>query len=378
MFRPLSVTCLSAVLLASSYAFALPPQEVIDAINNRQQLIQQKVTAANSVDTSPGKVVDVPASRPRVVSPVSQAPALQSRPVAAITNTAQSKPQMLAEAVNTVVSRPAPVSRTGSAPNLQDEPVKPFKPTRIVLDNKNWGGASTQDVQAVLDSTVEAITPYMSFHSLGNILIRHGQGVPVSQYEKGPHGEYIIELSASGNHWAQYVYQFSHEMCHLISNYDLAPNNASRQQWMDESLCDAFSLFTLQQMEAQWKTKPPYPNWKEYAPNFAQYAEDELNQPHRKLPTGVKVSEWVAKHQQELSADPYAEGRHLNEVVGKQLLQVFSAKPENWAALNFLNLGDDSQDKSLDKFLNDWEDNTPSDMKGTVDTIQDLLESGKQ
>lgn len=378
MLRPLSIACLLATTLASNQVFALPPQEVIDAINSQHQT-QAAVAPVNKAPVPPPAVVANTMPSPQnLLAGVNRTP--QSPPAVA---NKMPPPQNLLVAANktpqtppTTANNPQPVT-TASANDaliLEEDAPPPFAdPTRIVLDNKNWGGAKPADVQAVLDSTVETIMPYMDFHPFGNILIRQSKTVPVSQYEKGPHGEYIIQISASGNHWAQYVFQFSHEMCHLISNYDLAPSNTSHQQWVDESLCDAFSLFTLQQMEAQWKTKPPYPNWKDYAPNFSQYAEDELNKPHRKLPDGMKLGSWIASHQQQLSNDPIAEQRHLNEVVGKQLLSVFAAKPQSWASLNFLNLGDDRNDKSLGKFLNDWKDNVSPDMQDTIGKVQNLL-----
>jgi hypothetical protein len=332
---------------------------------SRQQRIQETVAAANSV-TSPA---------PPVAAQTAPAPS----PVASGNPVPPAQNLLLADNTAPPATPPeAPPANSALIPEPEEEASKPANPTRIVLDNKNWDGAKPEDVQAVLDSTVSAINPYMSIHPLGNILIRRGKSPnPDSLYEKGPHGEYIIELSAGGNHWAQYVYQFSHEMCHLISNYDLAPNNVSRQQWVDESLCDAFGLFTLQQMKAQWETKPPYPNWKDYAPNFGQYADDELKQPYRKLPNGMKFRDWLASHQQQLTADPYAEQRHLSDVVSSQLLPIFAAKPESWTALNFLNLGDDSRDKSLLMFLTDWQMNTPPDMQEPLGQVQQLLMPGR-
>lgn len=352
MLRPISIACLSAMLLASSQVLALPPQEIIDAIN-RQQHSPESLAATNNAPASQKAVTAVKNAPPvqKAAMPVTPPPPSPQRAVATATSTL-------------------------AAPE-EDQP-KLADPTKILLDTKNWGDAKPEDVQAVLDSTVNTIMPYMEYHPLGNILVRRSNKPnPDSLYEKGPRGEYIIELSADGNHWSQYVYQFSHEMCHLISNYDLAANNASQQQWLDEAMCDAFSLFTLQQMEAQWKTKPPYPNWQDYAPNFRQYAEDELNQPHRTLPAGMTLSTWVSQHQQQLSNDPYAEERRLSEVAGKQLLPIFAANPQSWAALNFLNLGDDSQDKSLLMFLTDWQMNAPPDIQETIGQVQQLLLPGR-
>lgn len=252
-------------------------------------------------------------------------------------------------------------------------------PAQIKLESTSeWGGAAPQDVQAVLDSVVNAIAPYTSQHSLGTVIVRHSTDVPRSLYEKGEHGEYIVQISASGNFWAQYAYQFSHEMCHLMSNYELAPNNASHQQWFEEAICEAFSLFTLDQMAKQWAENPPYPHWQAYAPHFSEYRQTNFDEPHRKLPTGMTLATWYQQNSPVLTADPYAQERDLDEVVANQLLLVFAAKPENWVALNYLNLGDDGADKSLQSHLRDWQRNAPPDLQAPITQVRQLLLSSPE
>jgi hypothetical protein len=246
-------------------------------------------------------------------------------------------------------------------------------PAQIKVEAAEWGDASPEDVQAVLNSVIETISPYIATRHFGTVIVRHSTDVPRSLNEKGANGEYIVQLAVSGRQWAQFAYQFSHEMCHLMSNYDLAPNNASHQQWFEESLCEAFSLFTLEKLGQQWETNPPYPNWQEYAPHFSEYERDNLQQAHRKLPDGVKLSDWYQQNSTLLSADPYAQDRHLNELLSNRLLAIFVIDPDKWAAINYLNLGDDSTATSLDKHLQDWQDNAPPDLRTPVESIRQLL-----
>lgn len=249
-------------------------------------------------------------------------------------------------------------------------------PAKIQLESKDWGDANPDDIKTVLDSVVEAISPYMEGRQFGNILVRNGTTGPISIYDRGPNGEYIIMLNVHGRYWAQLTYQFSHEMCHLMSNYDLAPRNISHQQWFEESLCEAFSLFTLEKMTEHWHDNPPYPQWKEYARKFLEYEQDNLKQEHRRLPKGMKLPTWYLEYQKALSADPYAQGRSLNELVANQLLPIFDANPETWGSINYLNLGDDTDDKSLDKYLTDWQKSVPPKWLRTVKEVkQKLLET---
>lgn len=246
-------------------------------------------------------------------------------------------------------------------------------PANVKVESEQWGDANPDDVQLVLQSAVETLSPYMSTRRFGDITIRNDAKGPISLYEKGVHGEYVVLLHVNGRYWAQLVYQFSHEMCHLMSNYDLAPNNVSRQQWFEEALCEAFSLFALERMADQWAENPPYPQWKDYAAEFIDYEQQNIKQSHRKLPKGMKLPQWYQSYREALSDNPYAQGRDLNELVANHLLGIFRENPESWEAINYLNLGDDRQDKSLEKYLHDWEHNAPADLRQPIRQIREVL-----
>lgn len=251
-------------------------------------------------------------------------------------------------------------------------------PAQVQVETPQWGDASSADVEAVLRSVIEVITPYMANRQFGRVVVKNDGTGPISLYERGENGEYIIMLDVQGRYWSQLAYQFSHEMCHLMTNYDLSPNNTSRQQWFEEALCEAFSLFTLDKMAEQWREAAPYPNWQDYAPKFAEYKHNNLREKHRKLPPGMKLPQWYQQYRSILSNDPYAKDRNLNELVANQLLPLFDSDPQNWIAINYLNLGDDSSDKSLNKYLSDWQENTPADLAQVVVEIrQILLKKGK-
>lgn len=249
----------------------------------------------------------------------------------------------------------------------------PFTAPAYVQVESEWGEAKPDDVKAVLNSVIDVISPYTAGRTFGNVIVKNDSSGPVSLYEKGDNDEYIIMLNVNGRYWAQLAYQFSHEMCHVLSNYDLAPHNITRQQWFEEALCEAFSLFALEKMAQYWETNPPYPHWQEYAPKFREYQQGLIQQTHRQLPQSMKLPKWYQAYAKTLSADPYAQGRDLNELVANQLLPIFVQKPEAWITLNYLNLGDDSGDKTLESYLSDWENNVPPAWQPTVQTIHNML-----
>lgn len=243
-------------------------------------------------------------------------------------------------------------------------------PFQIQVDSA-WQNAEVKDVQAVLDSTVMAIAPYIGSRRLEPVLVKNDEKGPISLYERAAKGEYVVLLDVNGRYWSQLAYQFSHETCHLLSNYDLAPNNISKQQWFEESLCEAFSLFSLGKLADQWAVNPPYDNWKDYAPELRKYVADMLKDKQRNL--APNLANWYRQHQASLEADPYAKDRSLNEKMATHLLKVFAEQPETWAAINYINLGDDSKDKSLTKYLKDWYDNTPENLRAPIKEIQQQL-----
>lgn len=246
-----------------------------------------------------------------------------------------------------------------------------FAPSFNVSTESEWGGANTRDVQAVLSSVGAVISPYIGGRTLDNIIVKNDPKGPISLYKRGENGEYIVLLDVKGRYWSQMAYQYSHEVCHLLSNYDLAPNNVTRQQWFEESLCEAFSLFTLKQMAIHWQENPPYPNWKSYSADIQTYVEEMLQEKHRRLTT--PVGQWYRQQQVILEKDPYAQDRQLNEKMATILLAIFEEEPESWAAMNYLNLGEDTGVHSMEKYLSDWYQNTPENYRNVVAKIQQLL-----
>ncbi len=242
-------------------------------------------------------------------------------------------------------------------------------PVNISVES-TWGGAVLADVQAVTDSVVTSVMPYVNFARMEPLIVRNEDAGPIVYYKKGAQAQTIIALDVKGPYWSQIAYQFSHELCHILSNYDLAPDNISKQMWVDETLCEAFSLFTLKQMADQWKTNPPYTNWQDYVPKLLEYRENMVNAPERQLPAGMTYAQWYAQHKDELSANPTAQERKLNHIMAIKVLALFEADPNNWQALRYLNLGDDRSDKSLNKFLSDWEHNTPEQWRAPITQLK--------
>ena len=226
---------------------------------------------------------------------------------------------------------------------------------RIDVQPHGWGEAIPANVTALLADVASHLNRLLINPVSDHIKVVPVSGpdaVPITLYRQSPSGPITIQLTALDRKWSQFAYQFSHEFCHVLSNYERLRNNPNN--WFHEALCELASMFTLRRMAERWPTQPPYPNWADYAPSLASYADDRLNNENSRLPTGLALGNWLSAHEEQLRSDPYL--RDLNAVVAYQLLPTFEAEPTGWNAVR--NLPDSSG--RLMEYLSDWHDSVAS------------------
>jgi len=128
-----------------------------------------------------------------------------------------------------------------------------------------------------------------------------------------PDDDYILALTTRDSFWSQYAYQFAHEFCHILSDYERL--RSTPNQWFHESLCELASLFTLKQMAVTWQKHPPYPNWREFATSLNAYAEDLVARNFCRLPAGANLGDWLHVNEPCLRVNPLQ--RTLNGLVAR-------------------------------------------------------------
>ncbi len=162
---------------------------------------------------------------------------------------------------------------------------------------------------------------------------------------------YQIRINAQNRDWCQYVYEFSHKLCHVMTNYN--PNKVNRHSWFEESLCEMASLFVLCRLSETWKTNPPenVAGAVKFAPNLAKYCEnvkiDYGISDHKDLP------KWLKLNIMTMEAKPYH--RDLNAAVAFALLDHFRSDPSLWADCGYINYWNVPDDKTFEDYLNSWE-----------------------
>lgn len=192
------------------------------------------------------------------------------------------------------------------------------------------------------------------------------KGGPITLFKRGPKGEIRVKLDSSGMLWSQYSFQFAHELGHILCRYD---EDSHRNKWFEESICEMASLFALRQMSESWKTKPPFQNWKDYAPKLREYAEDRIGK--ARLPAGVTLAAWYAERAEAFSKN--AIDRDNNLVIATALLPFFEEQPERWAAVWYLNIETCTPAFTFPDYLRAWRKNTPKDQQPVIDEIAKRL-----
>jgi len=239
----------------------------------------------------------------------------------------------------------------------------------IRVSKDNWGQSGIKDMEKVCHSAAGELWQHFSGRRLSTIVIRRSTSGPITLYQRGPDGEYIVRLDSADRHWAQLAYQFAHEFCHILTNYG---EKASRKNhWFAESLCEMASIYALRRMAVTWKTKPPYPNWKSYAPSLETYAEKNLKNKDRQLPANTTLAQWYKANEAELRKSGYSRDR--NAVAAYQMLPLFEADPAGWEAVGYLNIAKLDADESFSGYMTGWYDSAPTRHKPFVKKIMKLF-----
>jgi hypothetical protein len=240
---------------------------------------------------------------------------------------------------------------------LQEAPV-----VRVAADG--WGDASAEDVTKVLESAGAALTSQIPGLRLPPIEVSRSKTQPIVLYERGPAGEIRVQLNVEDRRWAQFAFQFGHEMGHIVCGYADYPNP---NKWFEETVCEAASLFVLGRMAEAWKTRPPYPNWKDYAEALRTYRDKRTAS--AKLPEGTTLAVWFRERETSLRKD--GTQRDLNLTMAAAILPLFEESPESWGALRTLNSVRGDASRPFGEYLRDWSRSAPEKHRAFVARIAD-------
>ena len=234
--------------------------------------------------------------------------------------------------------------------NLLDKNFSNIPEIRII--SKKWGTGNHQDILAVLRSVAEIMFPLGGKPPYNSIWVSRSEQGPIVLYQRGKQGEYIVKLNTQDRFWCQYAFQFSHEIGHILCGYK---DGDASNLWFEETLGEVASLYALLRLEEAWKQSPPYPHWKDYAPEFTKYAEERIKKYENEIPSDLTT--WFRRNKQSLRNEPVDRPRNVSLAI--RLLPLFDKFPEGWSACAFLNTKKSKTPRSFTSYMNDWYQSCP-------------------
>ena len=222
----------------------------------------------------------------------------------------------------------------------------------IRIISNDWGEGNPEDILVVLTSVAKIMFPLGGKNPYNATWVSRSEQGPIVLYQRGKEGQYIIKLNTQDRYWCQYAFQFSHELGHILCDFR---DGESSNLWFEESIGEVASLFALLRMEKSWKQSPPYPHWKEYAPEFTKYANERIKKYENEIPKNLKT--WFKMERESLANEPL--DRPRNVCLATRLIPLFNQFPEGWSACAFLNEKKSNATRSFKVYLNDWYESCP-------------------
>ena len=249
---------------------------------------------------------------------------------------------------------------------------KPIKDIQLVFRQRGWGdNVEFENIMDLIRNTAFHINQYLRnpFQETINVHPAPIEDYVPRVYRESPNDPDIIQLTARNRKWAQYAYQFSHEYCHVLSNYRQLENN--KNGWFHEALCELASVFTLRSMATQWKTHAPFRQWIDYADDLDSYVQDRLSNPDTQLQEGIPLQVWLLYNEDMSRTSNYRNEveRNKQALVAYQLLPIFEDTPSGWNAIRNFPISEGY----LKDYLLDWYSLVDEEDKPFVACISDAF-----
>ncbi len=247
----------------------------------------------------------------------------------------------------------------------------------IIFEPHGWPmrglkpGVHLRKMRLVASSAAGQLSSYCNLDEFPQIVVYSRPSGPFCEFDRDTKGRVRIGLNTRPTSYSQIAFQFSHEFCHAIMTHSFEgqlKNSLHSNHWLEESFCEAASLFTLRRMAVDWRNSREFQSWRTdkgtlYAPEHHVYAQDRINKSLTLLSETVEFREWFSEREQLLRKNPIilAAGISAHEdirdqytVIATHLLGLLESAPENWAAIRYFNLVPHKEDKSLGELLFEW------------------------
>jgi hypothetical protein len=239
----------------------------------------------------------------------------------------------------------------------------------IVLATNDWGKAHPSEVISLLEDVTNIV--HLNDHSFDSLTIQVGRtkASPITFYQPNIIGDTVVHLNTKDRHWCQYAFQFAHEIGHIICR--TAHGNQSNQ-WFEESLCEALSLYTLKELSELWAAKGSRPRQLAYASEFLTYKKNRILNSF--CPENFQLSSWWKENKSALMRNPYL--RKQNIWIAIQLVAFIDKSPQTaFSSIRWLNhASHDTENILFEQYITAWKNSCPKDVQKTfVEGIMTLF-----
>ena len=151
-------------------------------------------------------------------------------------------------------------------------------------------------------------------------------------------GVNLIYLSSNSGRYQQQIYQFSHELCHMM-----VPSGVESDfRWLEESFCELMSWTILDNInhheDSFNQLARLYPGLDLHS-SMRSYMNDSMEE--RVDLAGHSLPEVISINEDSLRTHPYL--RDFNSAVAYELFPLFQEHPELWRIIPYLNKMDSQQ-----------------------------------
>ncbi len=232
----------------------------------------------------------------------------------------------------------------------------PSSGLQITVD-ESWHLDNLDNVASILNETASYIYSHLRDSPNFQVVVGYDREMgPISLYRNGDQQFDRVLLSNTPLEYRpQIMYQFSHEFCHVISDYNRIRSTDSKNEWFHEALCELASIFVLHSTEE--------PALKKYIDDYLEESRDTL--------AGIEdFGTWISSKEEGLRTR--AAGRHdrkTNAVVAYRLHPLFKQYPALWNTLWHL----PKSDSTLAVYIEEWKQAIDDQDSPLLDKLQELL-----
>ncbi len=233
-----------------------------------------------------------------------------------------------------------------------------------VKADKGWGDAQTSNIKRLCENVLLHFNEQLrDEHKLTkNLNIFYRGTVPIITYTSRKPNDYDIGLAVTGRRWADFSYQFGHEVCHGIQRFE---HIDGYNDWFQEAMCELASLWVIGRMGETWAYRAPYPNWVDWRHNLTRVATALMDQPAVQYAgTG---EDWIRKWE-----DKVRDGQFTYETVSQlsyKFLPIFEENPKAWNAVAQL----PTSNAKMSEYMKTWYSNVDTEDKRFVRAMAEVM-----